>query len=224
MRLALQILRTILVGAPVLGACIFLPAGTLRYWQAWVFLAVFTAATNAIGVYLALRDPVLLQRRKHVGPGAEQHLVEKVFAWFAIACCLGLLVFCGFDRRFGWSPVPGYVAVLGDVLVVLGLLLTFLVLKQNPYSRSTVERFESQHVVSTGLYGVVRHPMYVGALVMLAGVPLALDPWWGLAAVPLMLPALVVRIQDEERMLRKELAGYDEYTRRVCYRLVPGIW
>ena len=223
-RLVLQTLRTAVFGLLVLGACLFLPAGTLHYWQAWVFIVVFAISTNIIGLYLALRDPVLLERRKHVGPNAEQNPVQKVFAWITIFCCLGLLVFCGFDRRFGWSPVPPWVSVVGNVLIVLGLAITFVVLRQNPFSGSTVERFEGQRVVSTGLYGAVRHPMYVGALVMMVGLPLALDSWWGLAVFVVMLPALVVRILDEERLLRAQLSGYDEYTRRVRYRLVPGLW
>ncbi len=224
MKLFLQTLTTIVLGALVLGACLFLPAGTFHYWQAWVFIVVFALATNAIGVYLALRDPVLLERRKHVGPAAERHLVQKIFAWFTIVSLAGLLAFCGLDHRFGWSPVPAWASIAGDALALLGLGITFVVLVQNPYSGSTVEKFEGQHVVTSGLYSLVRHPMYVGNLVMLVGVPPALDSWWGLLVLPLTLPMLMLRILDEERMLRSELPGYEEYTRRVRYRLVPGIW
>jgi protein-S-isoprenylcysteine O-methyltransferase Ste14 len=143
---------------------------------------------------------------------------------FAMAGFIALLIFPAFDHRFGWSKLPPYVVLAGDALVALGFFLTFLVLKENSYSASTVQVVEGQKVISTGPYAIVRHPMYAGALVMLVGMPLALGSWWGLCALLFIVPVLIWRLLDEERLLRKELPGYVEYTRKVPYRLVPYLW
>jgi protein-S-isoprenylcysteine O-methyltransferase Ste14 len=129
--LPIQTARTFIIGVIVLGVLLFLPAGTLAYWQAWVFLVVFLTSANAIGVYLALKDPALLERRKKVGPAAEQSITQRIIISIAIIADLALLVFCAFDHRFAWSPVPAAVSVVGDVLVALGLLINLLVFREN---------------------------------------------------------------------------------------------
>src|SRR4029079_11801414 len=215
---------TFLLGAIVLGVLLFLPAWTLDYWQAWVFIVVFMTSVNAIGVYLSLKDPALLERRKKGGPAAERNVAQKIIISIAITSFLALFIFCGFDHRFGWSPVPAYVSLAGDALVALGLLIDLIVFRENSFGGSTVETFEGQKVISTGPYALVRHPMYVGVLVMIIGVPLALGSWWGLAVVALIMPVLIWRILDEERLLKHDLPGYTEYTHQVQYRLVPYLW
>lgn len=222
--LPVQTARTFLIGAIVLGILLFLPAWTFNYWQAWVFIVVFMISVNVIGVYLSLKDPVLLERRKKVGPTAEQSVLQKIVIFLAIFGNLALLVFCAFDHRFAWSPVPSAVSVLGDVLVALGLFINLVVFRENSYGGSTIEIVEGQKVISTGLYARVRHPMYVGVIVMIIGVPLALDSWWGLAVLALTIPVLIVRILDEEKFLSHDLPGYREYTQKVRYRLVPYLW
>jgi protein-S-isoprenylcysteine O-methyltransferase Ste14 len=142
----------------------------------------------------------------------------------AIVAIIGLLVFCALDHRFAWSPVPGYVSLIGDALVALGLFINLVVFRENSYGGSTIETVENQRVISTGPYSLVRHPMYVGVLVMMTGVPLALGSWWGLAVLALVVPVLIWRIFDEERLLAKELPGYQEYEQKVRYRLVPYLW
>jgi protein-S-isoprenylcysteine O-methyltransferase Ste14 len=216
--------KTILIGAIALGILLFLPAWTFNYWQAWVFMLVFISSTNAIGIYLALKDPVLLERRKKIGPTAEQSSTQKIIIALSIVGLLALMVFSAFDHRFTWSPVPIYISLLGDVLIALGLLIDFFVFRENSYGASTIETFADQKVISTGLYALVRHPMYVGVLVMCIGVPLALDSWWGLVFLALTLPVLILRILDEEKLLKKDLPGYSEYTQRVRYRLAPYLW
>ena len=223
-RLILPTLKTFLIGAVALGLILFLPAGTLNYWQAWVFILVFLTSVNAIGVYLSIKDPALLERRKNVGPAAEQNLAQRIIMSIAFISIIALLVFCALDHRFAWSPVTTGVALVGDALVVLGLLINFLVFKENSFGGSTVRAFEAQKVISTGPYALVRHPMYAGVLVMMAGVPLALGSWYGLAILLLMLPMLIWRMFDEERLLKKALPGYTEYTEKVRYRLVPWLW
>jgi protein-S-isoprenylcysteine O-methyltransferase Ste14 len=223
-KLIVPTVRTFLLGAIALGVLLFLPAWTLNYWQAWVFIAVFMTSVSIIGLYLALKDPELLERRKKFGPGQEQSPAQKIIMAIAVLADLGLFVFCALDRRFGWSPVPAYVSLLGNGLVALGLFIDLLVFRENSFGGSTIEKFEHQQVISTGPYALVRHPMYVGVLIMVVGAPLALDSWWGLAIVALVVPVLMWRILDEERLLRQELSGYSEYTQKVHYRLVPYLW
>jgi protein-S-isoprenylcysteine O-methyltransferase Ste14 len=222
--LPIQTARTFLIGVIALGVLLFLPAWTLAYWQAWVFIVVFCASTSAIGVYLTLKDPALLERRKKVAPSREQSMKQNIIISIAILSTLSLLVFCAFDHRFAWSPVPPTLSVLGDVLVALGLLINLMVFRENSYGGSSIQTFEGQKVISTGLYARVRHPMYVGVVIMVAGIPLALGSWWGLLILALTIPVLMMRILDEEKLLEKDLRGYKEYEQKVRYRLVPYLW
>lgn len=220
-----QTLQTYLIGILVLAVLLFLPAWTLHYWQAWVFIIVFLTSVSGIGIYLSLYDPELLERRKNVGPKAEKKTLQKIIMTFAIVINLGMLVFCALDYRFGWSPVPPYLSIFGNALIVFGLFVNLLVFKENSFGASTIQTFEDQKVVSTGLYAVVRNPMYLGVLIMLIGVPLALDSWLGIAFVVFGgVPGLVIRILDEEKTLIEELPGYKEYLQKVKYRLIPYIW
>jgi len=223
-KLVLPALRTFLIGAVLLGIVLFLPAWTLNYWQGWVFILVFLISVNIIGLYLALKDPELLERRKKFGPAQEQSPAQKVIMSFALVSLIGMLVFCALDHRFGWSPVPGIISVIGDGLVALGLFVNLLVFRENSYGGSTIDVAADQIVITTGLYGHIRHPMYLGVLVMVLGVPLALGSWWGLLVLAVTLPMLIWRILDEERMLVKDLPGYDAYAQKVRYRLVPHLW
>jgi protein-S-isoprenylcysteine O-methyltransferase Ste14 len=223
-KLIVQTFGTFLVGVVLLGVLLFLPAGTFNYWQAWVFIVVFMTSVSVIGVYLSLKDPALLERRKNIGPAAEQSPAQKIIISIGILADLGLLVFCALDYRYGWSPVPSYVSLIGDVLVALGLFIDLLVFKENSYGASNIKVEEDQRVISTGPYALVRHPMYVGVLVMVIGVPLALSSWWGLAIIALVVPVLAWRIMDEEKLLKKDLPGYVEYVQKVRYRLVPYLW
>ena len=223
-KLIVQTFGTFLLGVFLLGALLFLPAWTLNYWQAWVFIVVFTTSVNVIGLYLALNDPALLERRKKVGPTQEQSPVQKFAIAVGVLALLGVFVFSALAHRFGWSPVPAYGSLAGDILVALGLFLNLLVFKENTYGGTTVETMAGQKVISTGPYALVRHPMYVGVLVMIIGMPLALDAWWGLAIIAVATPALIWRIIDEEKLLKKDLPGYVEYAQKVRYRLVPYLW
>ncbi len=223
-KLIIQTVRTFLIGAIALGVLLFLPAWTLAYWQAWVFIVVFMISVNVIGLYLSVKDPALLERRKKVGPAAEQNMAQKIIISIGFLSLIGVIVFSAFDYRFGWSPVPAYVALLGDLLVALGLFVNLLVFRENSYGGSSIEIVNDQKVISTGLYARVRHPMYVGVLIMVIGIPLALGSWWGLAIIALTLPVLIWRILDEEELLKKDLPGYTEYAQKVRYRLVPYLW
>jgi protein-S-isoprenylcysteine O-methyltransferase Ste14 len=175
-------------------------------------------------VYWALRRPDILRRRMRSGPTAETRPVQKIATVGIAVMVLAVLVLSALDHRFGWSQVPTPIVIVGDVLVAVGLGLSMLVVQQNNYAAATITVEAEQPVVDTGLYGLVRHPMYAGALIMMVGMPLALDSYWGLVTVVPGVAVLLLRIDDEEKMLRQELAGYDEYTHKVHYRLVPGVW
>jgi protein-S-isoprenylcysteine O-methyltransferase Ste14 len=214
-----------LVQLVALGALLFAPAGTFGYWQAWVVLAVvFALATVVPSVYLLRANPVALQRRISGGPAAEARSVQRLVMAGLYLSLVAMVVVSALDHRFGWSPVPAAICAAGDVLLAVGLAVVVLVVIQNAYASTTVRVEASQTVVSSGLYGLVRHPMYTGNVIMMVGLPLALGSYWGLVFVLPGLAVLAWRIRDEETLLREELAGYREYTQQVRYRLVPCMW
>ena len=211
-------------GLAVLGLILFLPAGTLNYWQAWVFIAVVMVATIFPSIYIARTNPAALQRRMHGGPRAEARTLQKIVITGALLGLFAMLAFSAFDHRMGWSSVPAWVCLLGDVLVAAGLGIAMLVVIQNGYAAATVTVETGQNVVSGGVYKFVRHPMYVGNVVMMLGVPLALGSYWGLFFVFPGVVVLSFRILDEEKLLTQELPGYREYAQQVRYRMVPCVW
>jgi protein-S-isoprenylcysteine O-methyltransferase Ste14 len=224
MKLLFQSLVASVFGLLLFGLLVFWPAGTFDYWQAWVFLAVFGAVSFGPSMYWALRKPEVLRRRMRAGPIAETRAAQKIATVGTIALVVAVLVVSALDHRFGWSQVPTPVVILGDILVAVGLGMAMMVVNQNNYAASTITVEADQPLISTGLYGIVRHPMYAFALIMIAGMPLALGSYWGLVTVVPAVAVLAFRIDDEEKLLREELVGYDEYTRKVYYRLVPGVW
>ncbi len=224
MKLFVQAVAASLFGLVFFGVFLFWPAGTFDYWQAWVFIAIFTAVSSGPTMYWGLRRPEVLRRRLHAGPIAETRVAQKIATVGTMAMVIAVLVVSALDHRFGWSQVPTPVVVVGDILVALGLGMATMVVNQNSYASATIRVEAEQPLISTGLYGLVRHPMYTGALIMMVGMPLALDSYWGLVTVLPGLAVLAFRIEDEEKRLRQELAGYDEYTQKVHYRLVPGVW
>jgi protein-S-isoprenylcysteine O-methyltransferase Ste14 len=224
MKTGVQATASSVFGLIVLSAVVFLPAGTLNYWQAWVFIATFMVATIFPSIYIARTNPAALQRRMHGGPRAEARTIQKILITGAWVGLFALLVISAYDHRMGWSSVPAWVCLLGDVLLATGLGIAMLVVIQNGYAAATVTVETGQTVVSGGVYTFVRHPMYVGNMIMMVGVPLALGSYWGLVFVVPGVVALMLRILDEEKLLTHELAGYREYTQRVRYRLVPYVW
>lgn len=224
MKLLIQAVAASLSGLLFFGVVLFWPAGTFDYWQAWVYIAIFTVVSLAPTVYWGLRQPDVLRRRMRSGPIAETRTVQKVATVGILATVVVMSVLSALDHRLGWSNVPTAIVVLGDVLVAFGLAMSLLVVNQNNYAAATITVESQQPVISTGMYGVVRHPMYVGALIMIAGMPLALDSYWALLTFVPAVAVLALRIGDEEKMLRQELTGYEEYTQKVRYRLVPGLW
>jgi protein-S-isoprenylcysteine O-methyltransferase Ste14 len=222
--LAIRAVVQSLVFFALLAAAIFVPAGTLDDVEAWAFLGVFAAACVIITTYLFVADKGLLVRRMAMGDRGEQEPAQKRIQAVMGLSFLGMLVTAGLDRRFGWTHVPRLAAFGADALVALGFVAVFFVFRANSFTSSIVEVDAAQTVVTTGPYRHVRHPMYSGALLMLAAAPIALG---SLAAIPFfffLLAGIVLRLRDEERVLRRDLAGYADYMQKTPYRLVPGIY
>lgn len=212
------------LGLAAFGLMLFVPAGTFHYWQAWVFLAVFGLTTWIPSMYLMRTNPAALQRRMRAGPLAETRTLQRIVITVVFIAFPAMFVVSALDHRFGWSPVPATVSLVGDVLVAIGLGVAMVVVIQNGYAAANVTVEAGQQVVSTGLYRLVRHPMYTGNVIMMIGVPLALGSFWGLVFLVPGVLVLILRIGDEEKMLAHELAGYPDYTRKVRYRLLPYVW
>jgi protein-S-isoprenylcysteine O-methyltransferase Ste14 len=208
----------------VMTLLLFVPAGTVRYWQAWVYLAIFAATGALMTIYLARHDRALLERRMRGGPGAEREPAQKRIMRLISLAFVALLVVPALDHRDGWSDVPLPLVLAGDAMVAVGFYLIFLVYQENTFAAATVDVVADQKVISTGPYAIVRHPMYASALLYLLGTPLALGSYWGFLPIAALIPLLIWRILDEERLLRERLPSYREYRQTVRYRLVPGIW
>lgn len=224
MKMGVRVAAYSVFGLAAYSLLLFIPAGTLNYWQAWVFISVFTAASIFPTVYLVRKNPAALRRRMHAGPRAEARTTQKIVVTVAFADLFVMMAFSAFDHRMGWSTVPVWLCLLGDVLIAAGLSIAMRVIIENSYAAATVTVESGQEVTSGGLYRFVRHPMYVGNVIMMLGIPLALGSYWGLLFVIPGVAALVLRILDEERLLTEELPGYRNYVQRVRYRLTPYVW
>ncbi len=219
-----QMIRSSVLGTLALVAMVFIPAGTLDYWQGWAYLGTSIFVSALYTTYLVKYDPALLQRRQQAGPLHEKEPAQKIIVVFIFVAFVTLIVLPPLDYRFGWSPVPWYVSVIGDAFVALSFYFFYLVSKVNTYAAANVRVEEGQRVIDTGVYGLVRHPMYFGALFLIVGTPLALGSWWTLLLTPVFLLLLYFRIASEEKVLMRDLAGYGEYQRKVRYRLIPFVW
>jgi len=219
-----RLIRSSVFGTLAIFLLIFFPVGTLRYWQGWAYVATFVICSGAYTVYLAKHDPELLKRRTEAGISHEKEPTQKVVMVFLFAVCLALVVLPPLDVHFGWSNVPWYICAFGNALVVVSFYLFYLVSKVNTYAAANIRVEEGQKVISTGMYGFIRHPMYFAALFLFIGTPLALGSWWTLLLTPISLPILVARILNEEKVLMRGLPGYAEYQKTVTARLIPFIW
>jgi len=208
----------------VFGAIIFVAAGTVDYWQAWLLLAVFVVSVWTSNIYLLRAYPAALQRRMRGGPAAETRMVQKAVMGGLWLSLMTMLVVSALDHRFGWTHVPTAISLVGNVAVAAGLMAPMLVVIQNNYAAATVRVEAGQRLASTGLYGLVRHPMYTGNVIMMVGIPLALGSYCGLVLVVAGSMVLALRIRDEEHILTEEFVGDPESTEKVRYRLVPGVW
>ena len=221
MKLFFNALVKFLAGLLLVGACLFLPAWTWNYPYAWLFMGVLFVPVLVMGAVLFVRAPALLEKR--LSEKEEQGTQRGVVALSALMFVCGF-VLSALDFRFGWSRVPLWLVIVAAVLFLVGYALFAEVLRENAYLSRTVEVQEGQRVVDTGLYGVVRHPMYLATLLMFLPMPLILGSFWGLIPFAIYPVAIAIRIQNEEKVLTDGLAGYGEYKKRVRYRLIPFVW
>ena len=219
--LAWQALAKGVGGLAVMGLLLFLPAGSWGYWQAWLFLGLLFVPMTCVATWLLVREPKLLEKR--LGSREQEKEQRHMVALSALMFVAGFLL-AGFDQRYGWSEMPVWVVAVAAVVMLCGYGLYAEVMRENAYLSRTVEVQENQKVISTGLYGVVRHPMYAATLVLYLAMPLVLGSW--VALVPFLAYPFIIarRIRNEEQVLERGLEGYTEYKQHVRYRLIPFIW
>lgn len=221
MKLLFNALTKFILGFILIGALLFLPAWTLNYPGAWLFIGLLFIPVLISGVVLFIKAPDLLERR--LSPKEKEKTQRGVIALSGLMFIIGFVI-PALDFRFGWSSVPVWLTAVASVLFIVGYLLFAEVMRENAYLSRTVEVREGQKVVSDGLYGIVRHPMYFATLLMFLPIPLILGSFWGLIPFALYPVIIVVRIINEEKVLTEELEGYSEYKEKVKYRLIPFVW
>lgn len=207
-----------------LAVLIFLPAWSLGYWQGWLVWSLFLVCCVAITQYFLVHDRALIVRRMESGPVAEREPRQKLIQSFSSVLVCSIFIVSSLDHLLGWSAVPVAGVLTGATLIVLGFAVMFRSFRDNSFAASIIQVDRGQRVIDSGLYARVRHPMYSGALIMFAGIPVAMASWWGLVPVALLAATIVWRLTDEERYLARHLAGYDDYRGRVSARLLPGVW
>ena len=210
-----------LIAAIFVAVFLFTPAGSLRYWQGWVFMAMLFLPMPVTSAYFMKRDPQLVERRLRT---EEKISKQKTIIQWAKLVVFSSLLIPGLDYRFGWSRVPLWLTFLSQAFVFAGYLITLLVMNENSFASRTIQVEEGQKVISTGPYRLVRHPMYFGAVLMLLFTPLALGSWWALPGFLLVIPLTVFRLLNEEKMLCRDLPGYSDYCLRTRSRLLPLLW
>jgi protein-S-isoprenylcysteine O-methyltransferase Ste14 len=219
--LTTRLLIRSLIAVIFVAIFLFVPAGSFRYWQGWVFMAILFLPMPVTSVYFMKRDPQLIERRLRT----EEKISEQksIIRWAQLVVFASLLL-PGLDYRFGWSRVPLWLAILSQLFVFAGYLITLWVMKENSFASRTVQVEEGQRVISTGPYRLVRHPMYFGAVLMLLFMSPALGSWWALPGFLLAIPLIVLRLLNEEKMLCRDLPGYSDYCLRTRSRLLPLLW
>ena len=205
----------------VMGLILFGTAGSLAYWQAWIYLLIMGGWAFLVGIYLIRNDPALFERRMRM---KEREAVQKKIV-FSSFLYIGLLfVLPALNFRFGWSITPVWAVIAGDIIIVLGFWIFDRVLRENSFASRVIEVEQGQKVIDSGPYATVRHPMYLGVTLIYAFTPLALGFWWMVLPALSIIPILAVRIRNEEQVLARDLPGYGEYLQKVKYCLLPGVW
>lgn len=204
-----------------MGLMLFLPAGSLDYWQAWIYCGVIFIPVSFVVFYFLKKDPELLERRMRVKEHEEKQ--KTIVKLGMIIFFIGFII-PGFDYRYHWSNVPVYLVIVANAIVLSGYIFVFLVFRENSYASRIIEVEKDQEVITTGPYAIVRHPMYLGVLVMYLFTPLALGSYWALPFFLPLIPLLVSRLLNEEEMLLRELPGYKEYCQETRYHLIPLIY
>lgn len=205
----------------IFGLIVLFPAGTFNYWQFYVYIAVIVAPMLLVLLYFYKNDQQFIERRLKVQEKEKQQKIIQII--FSIIFFTGFVI-SGFDKRFDWSTISVEVVLLANCFIFFGYLIVFFVFRQNRFASRIIEVEKGQEVISTGLYGIVRHPMYIGVLIMFIPTPIALGSYWGLIPMATMPLSIVLRILNEEKVLCRDLPGYTEYCQKTRYRLIPFIW
>ncbi len=221
MKLLFQGLTKFLVGLFFVGALIFVPAGGFHYKKGWLFLALLFIPILMLGVVLYIKAPELLKKRLN---SKEKQQTQKAVVGASALLFLAGFVVAGLDYRFSWSFVPSWVVVAASVVLLISYALYAEVMRENAYLSRTIEVQENQKVVDTGLYGIVRHPMYAVTIWLFLSIPIVLGSWWSLLCFVPYVAVIVIRIRNEESVLSRELEGYQDYQKKVKYRLLPFVW
>ena len=220
-KLLISALTKFLAGIILMGLVLFLPAGTWKYSNAWLFLGLLFIPMLILGVILFFKAPELLEKRLQ---SKEKESTQKGVVAVSGLMFIGSFVLAGLDFRFGWTNVPAWVAVLASVILLASYGMYGEVMRENAYLSRTVEVQENQKVIDTGLYGVIRHPMYTATIFLFLAMPLVLGSWIAFAVMLLYPVAIIARIGNEEKVLEEGLQGYTEYKKKVKYRLLPFVW
>ena len=221
MKLALSALIKFTFGLALVGALLFLPAGSLAFFNAWLFIGLLFVPMLILGIVLLLKSPDLLKKR--LDAKEKQNAQKGVVAMSALLFLAGFIV-AGLDFRFGWSHMPAWAVAVASAILLISYALYCEVMRENAYLSRTIEVQDGQKVVDTGLYGIVRHPMYAVTIWLFLAIPVLLGSLYALLCFLPYIPVIVVRILNEEKLLTEELDGYEEYKKRVKYRLLPLIW
>lgn len=221
MRLVCNALIKFTVGLLLVGALLFLPAGSFEYMNGWLFIGILFLPMLVLGTVLLIKSPALLEKR--LGVKEKENTQKGVVAISGLLFVAGFVV-AGLDFRFGWSEMPIWVVIVASVILLISYVLYAEVMRENAYLSRTVEVQENQKVIDTGLYGIVRHPMYAVTVWLFLAIPLVLGSWWAFLCFLPYVAVIAVRVCNEERVLEAGLSGYTEYKKRVKYRIFPFVW
>lgn len=221
LQLIFSALSKLVVGLGIIGLLLFLPASSWHYWHAWLLIALLFIPMMCMGIWLLLSSPELLSKRLN---NKEKEQTQKHVVALSGLMFIGGFLLCGFDYRFAWSQVPVWVVATASVFFLIGYILYAEVLRENAYLSRTIEVQDDQQLIDTGLYGMVRHPMYTATLLMFLSMPLILGSWWALALFAIYPLLIIKRIRNEEQVLASGLEGYADYQQRVRWRLIPWVW
>ena len=221
MKLLLKTLVAFLCGLLITGVMLFVPAGTLVYHGAWLFISLLFTPILIVGVVLMIKNPELLRKRLEM---KEREKEQKSVVALSGLLLVASFIVAGLDHRFGWSHVSCVIVVIASVVLLVGYALYAEVLRENVYLSRVVEVQEGQRVIDTGLYSIVRHPMYFAVTLLYLAIPLVLGSWWALLVMSPCVLLLALRIRNEEQVLHQGLPGYTDYTERVRYRMIPWVW
>ena len=221
MKLARNALIKFVIGLALVGALVFLPAGSFGYQNGWLFIGLLFVPMLILGILMLFKAPDLLQKR--LNTKEKEDTQKGVVTFSGLLFILGFVV-AGLDFRFGWSHVPLWGVIVASIVLLVSYALYAEVMRENAYLSRTVEVQDGQKIIDTGLYGIVRHPMYAATIGLFLAIPIVLGSWWSLFCFLPYVAVIVIRIGNEEKVLEKGLAGYADYRKRVKYRILPFIW